>query len=84
MPKVPEPLQTPVSLGGLVERAGIDSVEGNEEIENSGTEDQVIESLRERTGEWTEDIDEKEKVIFHDSQDENEITEEHSQQVDVE
>jgi len=84
MPKVPEPLQTPVSLGGLAERAGIDSVEGNEEIENSGTEDQVIESLRERTGEWTEDIDEKEKVIFHDSQDENEITEEHSQQVDVE
>ncbi|MBK38085.1 MAG: hypothetical protein CMB45_03755, partial [Euryarchaeota archaeon] len=84
MPKVPEPLQTPVSLGGLAERAGIDSVEGNEEIENSGTEDQVIESLRERTGEWTEDIDEKEKVIFHDSQDENEIMEEHSQQVDVE
>ena len=84
MPKVPEPLQTPASLGGLAERAGLDSLGESEVIENAGAEDQVIESLRERTEEWTEDIDEKEKVIFHDSQDENEAPEEDPQQVDVE
>ena len=64
MPKVPEPLQTPASLGGLAERAGLDSLGESEVIGNAGVEDQVIESLRERTEEWTEDIDEKEKVIF--------------------
>ena len=84
MPKVPEPLQTPASLGGLAERAGLDSLGESEVIGNAGVEDQVIESLRERTEEWTEDIDEKEKVIFHDSQDENEALEEDPQQVDVE
>ena len=84
MPKVPEPLQTPVSLGGLAERAGVDSLGESEVLENAAAEDQVIESLRERTEEWTEDIDEKEKVIFNDSQDENEALEEDPQQVDVE
>ena len=56
----------------------------SEVLENAAAEDQVIESLRERTEEWTEDIDEKEKVIFNDSQDENEALEEDPQQVDVE
>ena len=68
MPKVPEPLGTPVSLGGLAERAGVET-----ESENLGPatleEDSVIGSLRERTGDWTEDIVEKEKVIFHDNDD---------------
>ena len=43
-----------------------------------------MESLRERTGEWTEDIDEKEKVIFHDMEDTEEATEDPThQQVDA-
>ena len=43
-----------------------------------------MDSLRERTGEWTEDIDEKEKVIFHDKEDSEEAMEDPShQQVDA-
>ena len=68
----------------MAERAGIDSLGESELIENAGAEDQVIESLRERTEEWTEDIDEKKRVIFHDSQDEKEYLKEDPQQVDVE
>ena len=84
MPKVPDPLQTPASLGGLAERAGIETSGESEENEDLGLEDQVISSLRERTGEWTEDIDEKEKVIFQGAKDEDGILEENSQQVDAE
>ena len=84
MPKVPEPLQTPVSLGGLAERAGIDTEVDGDESDPNDESDSVMESLRERTGEWTEDIDEKEKVIFHDMEDTEEAMEDPShQQVDA-
>ena len=84
MPKVPAPLGAPVSLGGLAERAGVDVEEENDELDTPSSEDTVIGSLRERTGEWTEDIDEKEKVVFPDSPDTSEAKEETSQQhVDV-
>ena len=83
MPKVPEPLENPASLGGLAERAGIEKG-----AESHGTvaeeEDSVIGSLRERTGDWTEDIDEKEKVIFHDNGDtEDAMEDSHNQEVDA-
>jgi len=61
MPRTPDPLGTPKSLGGLAERAGA-------EIEASETEDRVeaeggtIESLRDRTEDWTEDMGEREEV----------------------
>ena len=84
MPKVPEPLQTPVSLGGLAERAGIGTEVDGDESDPNDESDSVMESLRERTGEWTEDIDEKEKVIFHDMEDTEEAMEDPShQQVDA-
>ena len=84
MPKVPEPLQTPASLGGLAERAGIDTEVDGDESDPNDESDSVMESLRERTGEWTEDIDEKEKVIFHDMEDTEEAMEDPShQQVDA-
>ena len=84
MPRVPEPLQTPVSLGGLAERAGIETGVDDNESDSNDESDPVIESLRERTGEWTEDIDEKEKVIFQDKEDAEESMEDPShQQVDA-
>ena len=83
MPKVPEPLENPVSLGGLAERAGVEKG-----AESHGTvaeeEDSVIGSLRERTGDWTEDIDEKEKVIFHNNGDtEDAMEDSQNQEVDA-
>ena len=83
MPKVPEPLENPASLGGLAERAGVEKG-----TERHGTvaveEDSVIGSLRERTGDWTEDIDEKEKVIFHDNDDTEDAVEDfQNQEVDA-
>tara|TARA_B100000524_G_scaffold341278_1_gene235185 strand:- start:521 stop:1912 length:1392 start_codon:yes stop_codon:yes gene_type:complete len=84
MPKVPEPLHTPASLGGLAERAGIDTEIDGDETDSAEESDSVMDSLRERTGEWTEDIDEKEKVIFHDTEDTEEAMEDPShQQVDA-
>ena len=84
MPKVPEPLQTPVSLGGLAERAGIDTEVDGYETDSSQESDSVMDSLRERTGEWTEDIDEKERVIFQDKEDIEEVMEDSMhQQVDA-
>ena len=62
MPRAPEPLGTPKSLGGLADRAGIEIEEGEETIEET-TEVETMDSLRERTGEWTEDIEERESVI---------------------
>ena len=61
MPRAPEPLGAPKSLGGLAERAGVEVTEGDahEEIEAEGG---TIESLRERTEDWTEDIVERDAV----------------------
>ena len=61
MPRTPDPLGTPKSLGGLAERAGA-------EIETSEVEDGVeaeggtIDSLRDRTEDWTEDMGEREEI----------------------
>ena len=60
MPRVPEPLGTPKSLGGLAERAGVDIEEELEESEDLSPtlEDKNLEALRERTEDWSEDIGE--------------------------
>ena len=56
MPKTPEPLPAPSSLGGLADRAGVDVPEdGIPEPEGEG-----LQSLRGRTEEVTEDIEELE------------------------
>ena len=65
MPRAPEPLGTPKSLGGLADRAGIEIEEGEEAIEEA-TEVETMDSLRERTEEWTEDIEERESVIIEE------------------
>ena len=71
-------------MGGLAERAGIDTEIDGDETDSAEESDSVMDSLRERTGEWTEDIDEKEKVIFHDTEDTEEAMEDPShQQVDA-
>ena len=54
MPRAPEPLATPSSLGGLADRAG---VEVPDEGETSGSEDE-LKRLRERTEEVSETIEE--------------------------
>ena len=80
----PNPLQTPASLGRSAERAGIDTEVDGDETDSNDESDSVMESLRERTGEWTEDIDEKEKVIFQDKEDIEEATKDPThQQVDA-
>ena len=59
MPRAPEPLGTPKSLGGLAERAGLD-IEGSdadEVVEDDSKTGDLI-ALRERTEDWTEDIEE--------------------------
>jgi chromosome segregation protein len=59
MPRVPEPLGTPKSLGGLAERAGFDIDHSETEPETSSSEKiGNLEALRERTEDWTEDIEE--------------------------
>ena len=56
MPKTPEPLPSPSSLGGLADRAGVDVPEdGIPEPEGEG-----LQSLRGRTEDVTEDIEESE------------------------
>ena len=56
MPKTPEPLPAPSSLGGLADRAGVDVPEdGIPEPEGEG-----LQSLRGRTEDVTEDIEESE------------------------
>mgnify|MGYP000638910444 FL=1 len=59
MPRVPEPLGAPKSLGGLAERAGldVDDIEVPDETSNL-SENGDLEALRERTEDWTEDIEE--------------------------
>ena len=59
MPRVPEPLGTPKSLGGLAERAGLDIDESEvDEIGEESSKTGDLISLRERTEDWTEDIEE--------------------------
>ena len=56
MPKTPEPLPAPSSLGGLADRAGV-------EVPEDGTPDpegEGLQSLRERTEDVSEDIEESE------------------------
>jgi len=66
MPRSPEPLSTPKSLGGLAERAGIDVPV------DSFEKDKGLESLRERTEEWTEEIEEHEAIkVFENKSDKN-------------
>ena len=71
MPRAPESLGTPKSLGGVAERAGVD-------IEATGAEEKIeaeggtIESLRDRTEDWTEDIEEREEIEQNLVESENE------------
>jgi len=65
MPKVPEPLASPKSLGGLADRAGVE-VNGDGEVTESENNESSIESLRERTEDWSEDIEERNQVEFPD------------------
>jgi len=53
MPRTPEPLGTPKSLGGLADRAGVQT--NGEEIVDNG-----LNSLRERTGDLSDEIEQKE------------------------
>ena len=62
MPKVPEPLGAPKSLGGLAERAGVDVEE--DESESPVLPEGSMDSLRERTEDWSEDIEERDQVEF--------------------
>ena len=59
MPRVPEPLGAPKSLGGLAERAGLDIDESEvDEIGEESSKTGDLIALRERTEDWTEDIEE--------------------------
>ena len=62
MPKVPEPMERPLSLGGLADRAGVE-VSEEMEGESNDSNESTISSLKERTEEWNEDIAEKEAAI---------------------
>ena len=61
MPRIPEPLGTPKSLGGLAERAGVETLEGDAE-EGIEAGDGTLGSLRDRTDDWTEDMEERETI----------------------
>ena len=74
----PDPLGTPKSLGGVAERAGVDLEATEEEVEaEAGT----IESLRDRTEDWTEDIEEREEIeqTLTESENEDEVDSEAEQ-----
>ena len=88
MPRVPEPLGAPKSLGGLAGRAGIDlDVDSEETVElTQSVENKNLEALRERTEDWSEDIGEA-NIIQKVISDENIIDikeEDQSSEVDVE
>lgn len=88
MPRVPEPLGAPKSLGGLAGRAGVDLENELEdsEIQSSDIENKNLEALRERTEDWSEDIAEA-NIVQKAITDENlsEDTEEvESSEVEVE
>jgi len=80
MPRAPEPLGTPKSLGGVAERAGVD-IETTEAEEGVEVEVSTIESLRDRTEDWTEDIEEREEIeqTLAESENEDEIDSEAEQ-----
>jgi len=64
MPKTPEPLPAPSSLGGLADRAGVDVPEdGIPDSEGEG-----LQSLRGRTEDVTEDIEESETAQTEDQE----------------
>jgi Ser-tRNA(Ala) deacylase AlaX len=65
-------LGSPKSLGGLADRAGVE-IEGDEEVADSDQEVDTMDSLRERTEEWTEDIEERESVLVDENDAEEEI-----------
>jgi hypothetical protein len=71
MPRTPEPLGTPKSLGGVAERAGVD-IEATGEEKEIEAEGGTIESLRDRTDDWTEDIEEREEIEQNLVESENE------------
>ena len=75
MPRVPEPLGAPKSLGGLAERAGFEidqSESNNESISSVKVGD--LGALRERTEDWTEDIEEAD-LLQNAISDENNFSE---------
>ena len=72
MPKVPEPMDRPLSLGGLADRAGVEVSEEMEEESNDSNES-TMSSLKERTEEWNEDIAEKEAATPPEEEDEADI-----------
>ena len=80
MPRAPEPLGTPKSLGGVAERAGVD-IEATVEEESVEGEAGTIESLRDRTEDWTEDIEEREEIeqTLVESENEDEVDSEAEQ-----
>ena len=71
MPKVPEPLGAPKSLGGLAERAGVEVEEG--ESDSSVSSEGSMDSLRERTEDWSEDIEERDQVEFPEEPEETPV-----------
>ena len=74
MPRAPEPLGSPKSLGGLADRAGVE-IEGDEEVADTDEEVDTMDSLRERTDEWTEDMEERESVLVNETEDDEEEVE---------
>ncbi len=75
MPRVPEPMERPQSLGGLADRAGvevteeemglggateIDAVDSETDVADEVESESTMAALIERTEEWSEDIAEKE------------------------
>ena len=75
MPRAPEPLGSPKSLGGLADRAGVEIEESEESAEHT-PDAETIDSLRERTEDWTEDMEERESVMAEDQETESEQSEE--------
>ena len=70
MPRAPEPLPSPTSIGGLADRAGVDvpDPEENATAEENGD----LSALRERTDEITEDIEDAEANITENEEGESE------------
>ena len=87
MPRVPEPLGAPKSLGGLAERAGVDIENELEESEDSSpVENKNLEALRERTEDWSGDIGEANIVqqAISDENVNNDLEDSESSEVEVE
>jgi chromosome segregation protein len=75
MPKVPEPMDRPLSLGGLADRAGVE-VSDDTEDEDLDPSESTMSSLKERTDEWSEDIAEKEAAIPQQEDEEEQVASE--------